>query len=220
MAGRNSHEHIVDISRTDYDSSSSSHDDQLSMINPVQHENRPLSSTEVSYTLSSPYRLDPGDFSFTRRGDGYNRRSRSLLDSGLWISVELIVTVGQIIAATVVLLLSRDEKPKMPLFEWILGYAAGCVASLPILYWRFRNRNRGIDQDTSQTHQDSSDPPEPVPYIAISASQSLDEENRQILGRGTNYNQLRRSLIIRYSFSCFLSRIYIYFWIKSVVFLA
>lgn len=117
-----------------------------------------------------------------RRGDGYGRRRRSPLNSGLWISVELIVTVSQIIASIVVLSLSRNENPQAPLFAWIVGYASGCVATLPILYWRFRNRHQGIDSDSTQLRQGSSlpTPPEPTSsYTAISANQASDEENNR-----------------------------------------
>lgn len=66
-----------------------------------------------------------------------SRQRTSPLNSGLWISIELTITLSQIIASIIVLWLSRDEKPKAPLSVWVLGYAAGCLATLPLLYWRY-----------------------------------------------------------------------------------
>lgn len=177
-------DHIIDITTTDDASSSSSYDEQPHRMVSPQHEDIPSTSTGVpSYhsSSSSSNRLNNRS-SFMRRGDGYGRRRRSPLNSGLWISVELIVTVSQIIASIVVLSLSRNENPQAPLFAWIVGYASGCVATLPILYWRFRNRHQGIDSDSTQLRQGSSlpTPPEPTSsYTAISANQASDEENNR-----------------------------------------
>lgn len=176
-------QHIVDINRNDDASSSSSHDGQPPRVDSTQHEdNRLSSSTQVptyQTSLSSSDRLNSRTSSFRRRGDGYRHRRRSPLNSGLWISVELVVTMSQIIASIVVLSLSRNEKPQTPLFAWVVGYASGCVATLPILYWRYRNRNQGTEQDSPQSHQGSSqsNTAEPASYTAISVTQSLNEEN-------------------------------------------
>ncbi|KAF5453178.1 hypothetical protein F2P56_028099 [Juglans regia] len=176
-------QHIVDINRNDDASSSSSHDGQPPRVDSTQHEdNRLSSSTQVptyQTSLSSSDRLNSRTSSFRRRGDGYRHSRRSPLNSGLWISVELVVTMSQIIASIVVLSLSRNEKPQTPLFAWVVGYASGCVATLPILYWRYRNRNQGTEQDSPQSHQGSSqsNTAEPASYTAISVTQSLNEEN-------------------------------------------
>ncbi|GMY34265.1 E3 ubiquitin-protein ligase At1g63170 [Fagus crenata] len=182
MESDNNHEHILDISRNNDTSSSSSRDDQPARMDSIQHEDRPSSSTQpTTYQtfLSSSNRLNSRSSSLRRRGDGYSRRRRSPLNSGLWISVELVVTVSQIIASIVVLSLSRNENPQTPLFAWVVGYASGCVATLPILYWRYRNRNQGTEQDSSHSRQGSSqiNPPEPTTYTAIAVNQSLEEEN-------------------------------------------
>ncbi|KAH7332200.1 hypothetical protein KP509_20G075100 [Ceratopteris richardii] len=76
-----------------------------------------------------------------RDDNRYSTSQRSSpLNSGLWISLEAFITVGQILAAIIVLGLSRNEKPKAPLNFWIIGYTVGCVAVLPLLYWRYRQR--------------------------------------------------------------------------------
>lgn len=69
-----------------------------------------------------------------RSGDNYNCRRRSPLNSELWISIELVFTLCQISASIVVLSLSTLENLQAPFFAWIAGYAAGCVATLPLLY--------------------------------------------------------------------------------------
>ncbi|XP_044495496.1 E3 ubiquitin-protein ligase At1g63170-like [Mangifera indica] len=185
LHSHNEQEHIIDIRRNDDASSSSSHDEQPLGMDLHQHEERSLSSSRAPTYHGSPStnRLNARNSSFMRRGDGYGRRGRSPLNSGLWISVELIITVSQIIASIVVLLLSRNENPQAPLFAWVVGYASGCVATLPILYWRFRNRHQGIDQDSTQSHQGSSQgnlPEHTTPYTAISVTQASDEENNQV----------------------------------------
>eukprot|EP00249_Psilotum_nudum_P009103 c21710_g1_i1 orf=1398-2039(+) len=65
------------------------------------------------------------------------RQRPSPLNSGLWISIELIIILSQIIASVIILILSKDENPHAPLAVWIIGYAGGCLATLPFLYWRY-----------------------------------------------------------------------------------
>lgn len=203
MHRQNEHEHTIDITTNDDASSISSHDEQPHGTDLPQREDRSSSSTGVpSYqSSSSSNRLNSRNSTFMRRADGYGRRRRSPLNSGLWISVELVVTLSQIIASIVVLSLSRNENPQAPLFAWVVGYASGCVATLPILYWRFRNRHRGFDQDSAQSHQGSSQsiPPEPsASYTAISVTQASDEENNQSTETETGNSQNAVNLSTRY----------------------
>ncbi|BBG99036.1 RING/U-box superfamily protein [Prunus dulcis] len=191
MESPNDHVHIIDVTRNRDTSASSSSDDRPPRVDLPQHEDRPSASTHAptyQAASSSSNRLNSRNSSFMRRGDGYSRHRRSPLNSGLWISVELVVTVSQIIASIVVLSLSTNEHPQAPLFAWVVGYASGCVATLPILYWRFRNRNRGAEQESIQSHQGSSEsnPPEPMSYTAISISQASDEENNRTSDTVTN----------------------------------
>lgn len=155
---RNESEHVIDIRRSVEASSSSSPRDRISNeLDPNQHEERPSSSTRASHLslpLSSISSLR--NSSSSRRGNGHGRRRRSPLNSGIWVSVELVLTLGQIIASVIVLSLSRHEHPHTPLFAWILGYTLGCVATLPLLYWRYLHRNQGSEQDPAQSRQTSS----------------------------------------------------------------
>ncbi|KAK3219687.1 hypothetical protein Dsin_013657 [Dipteronia sinensis] len=191
----NEHEHIIDLTRNDNASSSSSHDEQLNGMDLPQLGDRSSSSTRAPMyqsSSSSSNRLNTTrNSTFTRRGDGYGRRHRSPLNSGLWISTELVITVSQIIASIVVLSMSRNENPQAPLFVWVVGYASGCLATLPILYWRFRNRHQGTDQNSTQLHQGSSqgNPPEPTSYSSISVSQNSDEENNRASESATGNGQ-------------------------------
>ncbi|CAH8307346.1 unnamed protein product [Eruca vesicaria subsp. sativa] len=66
-----------------------------------------------------------GDSSST---DEQTRRER------FWNSVEFVTSFVQIVAAIVVLTRAKDEHPET---TWIIGYACGCIATLPILYWRY-----------------------------------------------------------------------------------
>lgn len=202
MESLNSHVHIIDVRRNDDTSSSSSIDDQPPRVELPQHDDRMSGSTHAptyQAASTSSNRLNSRSSSFMRSGDGYSRRRRSPLNSGLWISVELLVTMSQIIASIVVLSLSTNENPQAPLFAWVVGYASGCVATLPILYWRFRNRNRGAELESTQSHQVSSEhnPPEPRSYTAISITQASDEESNRMSETVTRAPQVAGPLSAR-----------------------
>ncbi|CAK9157429.1 unnamed protein product [Ilex paraguariensis] len=206
MAQKENHcdcEHVVDISRRDDALSSLSNEDPPPGAEPPQHEDRSSSSIQA-VTYQSPVlsssTVNSRNSPSIRRSEGYASRRRSPLNSGLWISIELGVNVGQIIASIVVLSLSRHENPQAPLFAWVLGYASGCVAMLPIIYWRYRNRNQGTAQDTTHLHQGSSQnnsSSEPASYTAISVAQSSGEENHQIANAAASSSQITQSLRAR-----------------------
>lgn len=144
------------------------------------HENRPPNRHSVS---SSSNESDSHSPSTARRAEGSDRRW-SPFNTLLWLSIELIFTLGQIGAAVVVLSLSKEENPETPLFAWIVGYATGCAASLPLLYWRYLLRYQTISQRSVQLRQDSpqvNSTAEPNSYITISLTRSSDEED----GRNT-----------------------------------
>ncbi|KAJ9692456.1 hypothetical protein PVL29_011493 [Vitis rotundifolia] len=61
------------------------------------------------------------------------------LDSGLCISVQLILTVTQVVASLVVLWVCMAQEHRYPkLFTWVMGYASGCALMLPLLYFRYQ----------------------------------------------------------------------------------
>ncbi|KAK8619971.1 hypothetical protein V6N13_066463 [Hibiscus sabdariffa] len=146
--------HVIDMPRGgDASSSNLSSETTSNGLDALQHADRPSTSARAlvsqpsqSSTFSSSG-TNSRTSSFVRRGDA--RRRRSPLNSVLWISVELVLTVSQIVASIVVLSLSQDEHPRTPLFAWIVGYSSGCVATLPLLYWRYRHRNQASEQDSS-----------------------------------------------------------------------
>ncbi|KAK4770019.1 hypothetical protein SAY87_030551 [Trapa incisa] len=131
---RNSTDHVIDIRGGD--ASSSSHYDST-QVTAAQSPGAATNGINTRTPSSS-----------ARRGD--NRPRRSPLNSGLWISIELVLTMSQIVASVVVLSISRNEHPQAPLFVWIVGYASGCFAILPLLYWRYRNRNQASEHDSAQ----------------------------------------------------------------------
>uniref|UniRef100_A0A2P2KY44 Uncharacterized protein n=2 Tax=Rhizophora mucronata TaxID=61149 RepID=A0A2P2KY44_RHIMU len=203
MERHNEQEHIIDITRNAESSSSLSNSEQPSEMDLQHHHEDRLPSgtrgpTHETFSISSS-RLNSRNSAFTRRGDGYGHRPRSPLNSGLWISVELLVTMGQVAASIVVLSMSRNENPQAPLFAWVVGYASGCVATLPILYWRFRNRNPGSQQDSIQPQQGSSQrsPPEATSYTAISVNQTSDEEASRSIESTTRNSQIAGQLSSR-----------------------
>ncbi|XP_075107610.1 E3 ubiquitin-protein ligase At4g11680 isoform X3 [Nicotiana tabacum] len=178
---RSNDEHVIDItSSSDASSSSNPHDRPVNNLLHEQAEDQPSTSTAVpvsQHAFSSANRSNLRNSSFVRRGNGRSRH-RSPLNSLLWISIELVLTVSQIIAAVVVLAMSRDEHPRAPLSQWIVGYASGCVAILPLLYWRFRHRNQNSDQDSSQQQQGAS-------QTELSARPSSSTRSSEVEGRQT-----------------------------------
>lgn len=212
----NVHQHVIDITRNDEALSRSSHNDQHPEMHIPQNEDQLNGSTQVpTHQISSfsASRFNSRNSSPTRRNEGYGHRRRNPLNSGLWISVELVVTLSQIIASIVVLSISRNENPQAPLFAWIVGYASGCVATLPILYWRYRSHNQSTEQDTSQPSQGSfgSNPSEPSSYTAISVAQVSDEENTRATESATRNARIPGPFSSRYAF--FLKKL----WYLSIV---
>ncbi|XP_042378861.1 E3 ubiquitin-protein ligase At1g63170-like isoform X1 [Zingiber officinale] len=122
-------------------------------------ENHPSTSSPPpasQLALSSPNLSNSTNSSLTRRTDNYGHHNRSPLNSGLWITVELVANVSQILAAVIVLSLSRHEHPRTPLTVWIIGYTAGCVVTLPHLYWRYLHRSsQRTEQDPAHSNQET-----------------------------------------------------------------
>ncbi|GFP81497.1 E3 ubiquitin-protein ligase at4g11680 [Phtheirospermum japonicum] len=141
-------EHVIDIASSSNPSPSISSNERLP--SGSEQEQPSISSRNPVYQPQLfPAVSNSRNSSLIRRGNS-RARQRSPLNSALWISVELVLTVSQIIAAVVVLSLSKHENPRAPLRAWVMGYASGCFAILPLLYWRFRHRNQGVEQDASQ----------------------------------------------------------------------
>ncbi|KAI3711642.1 hypothetical protein L1987_70181 [Smallanthus sonchifolius] len=154
----NENEHVIDLERGGGDNTSSS--------------NGSNNSLQV---------LSRGPRASSSGSNALGRRRWSPFDTLLWISIELGFTLGEIIASVVVLYISRNENPQTPLFAWIVGYTAGCVASLPFLYWRYLHRNQATENRSNQARQSSSEgnhQPEPNSYITISFARSSEEENQ------------------------------------------
>ncbi|CAK8570058.1 unnamed protein product [Lathyrus sativus] len=149
--------------------------------------------------------------SLVRRGDA--RRSRSPVHSGLWISIELVLLVSQIVASVVVLSLSRNEHPRTPLFQWIVGYASGCVATLPLLYWRYYNHNHMREQDSAQTRQTSPRVSDPSgTFLSISRNNGGDDGQAAAASSRSNQTSLlmnrRMKILVEYfkiSLDCFFA---------------
>lgn len=148
--------HIIEIAGSvEASTSSSSRDRNFNGVDESHREER-ISGARLAVgqpSVSSSGISNSRSSSLVRRGD--TRRSRSPVHSGLWISIELVLLVSQIVASIVVLSLSRNEHPRTPLFQWIVGYASGCVATLPLLYWRYYNHNHMREQESAQTRQTS-----------------------------------------------------------------
>ncbi|KAL0905783.1 hypothetical protein M5K25_024221 [Dendrobium thyrsiflorum] len=186
----NADEHVIDVVRGSASSTSVVHGNGHNEDRSSTTTNAFTSQSSTSQTASNSRNA-----SFNRGMDNYGRRNRSPLNSGLWISIELIVNLSQIIAAVVVLSFSRHEHPQTPLFAWVIGYTVGCVATLPHLYWRYINRNRlATEQDATNSFRNISqnNAPESNSYTAISVANAVEAENGQGSGGAL---QLRRNTI-------------------------
>ncbi|GER32165.1 RING/U-box superfamily protein, partial [Striga asiatica] len=169
MEARNENEHVIDIASS---SSSNNHH------SPSVSSNERLPGGEPSTSSRNPVYQTSRNSSLARRANSRGRQ-RSPLNSAVWISVELVLTVSQIIAAVVVLSLSEHESPRAPLRAWIVGYASGCFAILPLLYWRFKHRNQVLEQDGAQR--------------VDSSSQGLNGNNGGLLTRRVMEGEERRA---------------------------
>ncbi|KAK1387790.1 hypothetical protein POM88_015968 [Heracleum sosnowskyi] len=166
-----SNDHVIDIERHGNASSSSSVPSYSHSSGFNQNEERTSSSPRATITqppLSTINSTIPSSPSSTRR--------------------------GQIIAAIVVLTLSTHENPQTPLFAWIVGYTVGCIACLPLLYWRYLHRNRAPEQGSTPLRQDSTQSNsqvEPNSFITISVTRSSDEEeSRRNFSRSQNTQRI------------------------------
>ncbi|WOL14113.1 E3 ubiquitin-protein ligase [Canna indica] len=159
-ANLNGHEHVIGVSEGN-DASASISECADHGVSHIRHgEDSPSTSTPApvsQLTSLSPTASNSRNSSLLRRTGGYGRANRSPLNSGLWITVELVVNVSQIVAAAIVLSLSRHEHPRNPLFLWIIGYTIGCIATLPHLYWRYLQRNtHSSEQNPAYPNQNTS----------------------------------------------------------------
>ncbi|KAJ8442367.1 hypothetical protein Cgig2_018623 [Carnegiea gigantea] len=179
--GHVNEEHIIDIQRGGEPSSSGSSDFEFSGGRHY-HDGRVMNNTQLPVSVSSPSspsQTNSRSSSFTRRSEGIGRRNWSPFNSGFWIMIESIFTLSLIIASITVLCLSRDEHPRAPLFSWVVGYTAGCLASLPILYWRFLHRNQSTVRSASQSSSASphaNSAPDRSSYTTTSLSRSSEQE--------------------------------------------
>lgn len=169
-------EYVINIEqRGDPSSSGSTDNNSPRYLETLNSDDRPSNRQSPSLSNGS----NSQSSSITRRSDGFGR-PWSPVNTLLWISIELVFTLGQIVAAVVVLSLSRHEKPRTPLFAWVVGYTTGCTASLPLLYWRYLRRYQVPDQRSAQLRQGSprvNSTAEPNSYITISLTRSSDVED-------------------------------------------
>jgi len=187
----NGTQHVIEIAGSS-DASTSSvthHDRNFNGADVMLHGERITGArTPLSQPSGSVTSLSNGsnsrNSSFMRRGE--TRRSRSPVHSGLWISIELVLLVSQIVASIVVLSLSRHERPRTPLFQWIIGYASGCVATLPLLYWRYYHHNHARDQDSSQSRQTSPRINDPSGTLLFSSRTNGGEDGQAVASSRSN----------------------------------
>ncbi|CAN6181944.1 unnamed protein product [Urochloa humidicola] len=170
------HEHVINVAHGETASTSTSHQDMYSDSDEPHQEDRPSTSTRTPSSQSSPSTsptaFSSRNLSFPRRDSIYGH-GRSPWNSVLWISFEIFMYIAQVVAAIVILIFSRHEHPHAPLFAWIIGYTVGCIASLPLIYWRYVHRNRPLDQEPQQP---------PTTYPTLTPSQSSEGRSHRTSG--------------------------------------
>lgn len=176
-----SNDHVIDVEDRVGDQPSSSSSNNHSTRGSDVRENGQSNGAHVPETASHSSSSSGSNFrstSLSRRSEDFGRHW-SPFTTVFFISIELVLTVCQIIASLIVLYLSRHENPQTPLFVWVVGYVAGCVLSLPLYYWRYLHSNQIVDQRAAHLHQNSPQTPvsEPNSYITISFTRSSDEED-------------------------------------------
>lgn len=154
-------DHVIGIPRDDIASSSTPRLDNHGGMDELPHDSESSSGTVAASNSSNA--------PVARRDDNRGRRQQSPLNSGFWISIELAVNLSQIIAAICVLSVSRNEHPHAPLFEWVIGYTIGCIATLPHLYWRYIQSNRLAAVQESANQNYFPNDPESNSFTGISA---------------------------------------------------
>ncbi|KAL5981926.1 hypothetical protein ACLOJK_015993 [Asimina triloba] len=139
---------------------------------PVSHSQPSLASEgrsslpPLSFLMRTVMRISRARwFRFLRRVFHYQNGLRSdlgsnPLNSAAWLALEFVALVVQIAATTLVLAVSRQEKPIWPLRLWLFGYDLGCLLSLPLLYWRYqhphaRSQGNGAVGDIERGNEDS-----------------------------------------------------------------
>jgi hypothetical protein len=154
-------DHVIGIRRDGAASSSTSCQDNHDGLDYLpQVSDSPSGTTTASNSQNAPQ----------ARNDNRGHRQQSPLNSGFWISVELVMNLSQIIAAICVLSVSRNEHPYAPLFEWVIGYTVGCIATLPHLWWRYINRNHLTPgQESARQNFLPNNNPESNSYTGVSA---------------------------------------------------
>ncbi|KAK9690317.1 hypothetical protein RND81_09G119400 [Saponaria officinalis] len=193
------HQHVINISVSTNDQSiPSTRSDIINETEIVYTVDIPLGSS--SNSSSTRHVNSSQNLSSSRRPRG-NAIVTSPLNSGLWISVELIITLAQIVASIVILSLSRYKSTDAPLFAWVVGYACGCLATLPILYWRLRNCTQGRDRYSVQSRHSSAGgiTSEGVPSTSLSSSTQDEGGSHQSARRNTRNGLMRRGISNRFN---------------------
>ncbi|OIW09269.1 hypothetical protein TanjilG_01240 [Lupinus angustifolius] len=208
-------QHVIEIAGSTGASTTASHDRHINGIDISRqediHSGARLTVSQPSVLTSSASNGSNTRNSLSvRRGE--TRRHRSPVHSALWISVELVLLVSQIIASIVVLSLSRHEHPRTPLFQWIFGYAIGCGATLPLLYWRYYHHNHIREQDSAQPRQTSPQISDPSGTLLSSSRTNGGEDVQAVVSSRSNHasvlaNRRMKTLMeyFKISLDCFFA---------------
>jgi hypothetical protein len=179
------------------DQQRSTQQEHVVTIRPDTDPSLTSSNAETFRSSNSSSQGVPTDAStsFANTEGSSARQRASPLNSGRWISIELTNTIAQILLAIIVLSLSRDEHPEAALQILVITYAAGCLATFPMLYWRYTHRYvRSSEQNPLPQASSSSASPSsaatanipqspPTPQSEVSRTEGSDGQDSVDSGR-------------------------------------
>ncbi|KAL8170754.1 hypothetical protein V2J09_022558 [Rumex salicifolius] len=178
------------------------------------NEDRSSSSLRSNPSAPTSNNTNSRVSSFGRPANDHSRRRSSPLNSGIWIFFELFLTLCQIMAAVVVLYVSRHEHPHAPLFVWVAGYAVGCVAFLPLIYQRYVLCTQASEQSSTASRQNSPSVinglsfPLSVPQRTASDDNGLSLSGRRVGQNNGTLNNARIKALFEYlkmALDCFFA---------------
>ena len=131
---------------------------QNSPMNNTEGSRAPARPPHLAFLLRVVVRISRARwFGFLRRVFQYQNGSRSDLgsnpfNSNLWLLLELVAILAQMIGVTLTMAVSSKERPLWAIRIWIASYNVGNFMSLPLLYWRWLH-SRGHGFSSSDLEQ-------------------------------------------------------------------
>lgn len=132
------------------------------------------------------------------------------------VVLDIIWNLAFVIVAVVVLILSRDEKPNMPIRVWVVGYALQCLLHMICVCFEYRRRHSNNQQQQQQqrgTSGGNSGGQQSPGGSQDSESDSTDEESEE--GFPPNRTSIAKRLESANTMFSFIWWIVGFYWISA-----